>query len=256
MDSQNGSCCRCCFSFIFTMGLTALFMWLSLRTSNPSCSIKDIYIPTLNMTLKDTKNTTIYIHMRLDNGNKDKGIYYDAVSLNLSYVPNTTDPHKRTLIDETTIPAFYQGHKKKATKPVNFSTEGFNWTEVRRVVSIDKNVTFRLDLATAVRFKIMAWKTKRHKLIVGAYVKVTDLGLKEGKPKKGIKLSNKGTRIGWCSLQILPDEEKQTKCCAPASPASSKCQPPKIHHNHLHVFDHIQEECHDKYLIRMQCSSE
>uniref|UniRef100_A0A803QM00 Protein NDR1-like n=1 Tax=Cannabis sativa TaxID=3483 RepID=A0A803QM00_CANSA len=202
MVSENGSCCRCCFSFIFTMGLTALFMWLSLRTSNPSCSIKDIYIPTLNMTLKDTKNTTIYIHMRLDNGNKDKGIYYDAVSLNLSYVPNTTDPHKRTLIDETTIPAFYQGHKKKATKPVNFSTEGFNWTEVRRVVSIDKNVTFRLDLATAVRFKIMAWKTKRHKLIVGAYVKVTDLGLKEGKPKKGIKLSNKGTRIGWCSLQV------------------------------------------------------
>ncbi|XP_062077805.1 protein NDR1-like [Humulus lupulus] len=200
MDSGRGSCCRCCFSFIFTMGLTALFMWLSLRTSRPSCSIKYIYIPALNMTLNNTKNTTVYMDLRLDNGNKDKGIYYDAVSLNLSYVPNISDPKTRSLIDNSTIPAFYQGHKKKATKPVNFTTEKLNWTEVRSAILINKNVTFRLDLATTVRFKIMAWNTKRHQLTVGANVLVTDLGAKVG--KKNIKLSNKATKNGWCSLQV------------------------------------------------------
>ncbi|GKF38783.1 cysteine-rich receptor-like protein kinase, partial [Tanacetum coccineum] len=36
---------RCCASFILTLGLASLFMWLSLRTSNPILSIQDIYIP-------------------------------------------------------------------------------------------------------------------------------------------------------------------------------------------------------------------
>ncbi|PON61458.1 Disease resistance protein [Parasponia andersonii] len=201
MDSSGGGgCCRCCFSFIFTMGLTALFMWLSLRTSNPTCSIQDIYFPALNKTLNNPKNTTVYLSLRLDNGNKDKGVHYDTVNLNLSYVPNVSDPHRNSLIDNYTNPAFYQGHKKKANKPVNFSAETLNWTEVRGLLSTSKTVFFRVDLATAVRFKIMAWNTKRHKLMVGANVEVNDLGVKV--QKKGVKLTNKGTKIGLCSLQV------------------------------------------------------
>lgn len=147
------------------------------------------------------KNTTVYVTMRLENGNKDKGIHYDNVNLNLSYIPNISEPRSNvSLIDGNFIPAFYQGHKKKATKPVNFSAEKLNWTEVKRVFSTNKTVYFRLDLATAVRFKIMAWNTKRHKLMVGANVEVNDLGVKVN--KKRIKLGNKATRNGLCSLQV------------------------------------------------------
>ena len=185
------------------MGLTALFMWLSLRTSNPTITVEDIYFPGLNKTLNNPKNTTVYLSLKLDNGNKDKGIRYDTVNLNLSYVANNSDPHSRSFIDDSFIPAFYQGHKKKAIKPANFSTEGLNWTEVRRVLSTNKIVFFRVDLATAVRFKIMAWNTKRQKLMVGANVQVNDLGalVKIGKKKKGTKLS-KATKNGLWSLQV------------------------------------------------------
>ncbi|KAL5538667.1 hypothetical protein UlMin_044329 [Ulmus minor] len=193
MDSGGGGCCRCCFSFIFTLGLTALFMWLSLRASKPTCSIQEFYLPALNKTLNSQKNTSLILTLKLDNGNKDKGIYYDAINLTLSYEPNRTFP-----INATTIPEFYQGHKKKATRRVLIQPEGLNWTAVRAAISTNKTAIFRLDLATKVRFKIMGWKTKRHGLVVGQNVEVNDLGTKV--KAKGIKLSG-GTRVGASAMK-------------------------------------------------------
>lgn len=48
-----------------------------------------------------------------------------------------------------------------------------------------------MELATAVRFKIIFWKTKRHRLVVGADLQVNDQGsLVKRKKNKGIKLSS------------------------------------------------------------------
>ncbi|ONI01910.1 hypothetical protein PRUPE_6G166500, partial [Prunus persica] len=134
-------CCRCCFSFIFTLGLTALFMWLSLRTSKPTCKVRSLYIPALNKTLNDTTNKTLYVTLRLENGNKDKGIYYDAINLNF------------------TLPSFYQGHQKKATKSAVGEPKELNWTAVSHATYSNGTVHFRVDLVTAVSFKIMFWRT-------------------------------------------------------------------------------------------------
>lgn len=190
----DGGCCRCCFSFIFTLGLTALFLWLSLRTSNPTCAIQSFYFPALNRTLNDPKNTTVYLTLKLQNGNKDKGIFYDNVNLTLSYIPNITDPKK--IVNDTFVAAFYQGHKKTAKKEVNFSAAGLNWTAAMAV----NTTTFRVDLETAVRFKIMAWKTKRNRIKVGANVEVNEFGEKV-KKKKAIKLSGAGKNGGF-SLKV------------------------------------------------------
>lgn len=171
-------------------------MWLSLRTSNPTCYVQFFYVPALNRTLNSTENTTIYLDLKLNNGNKDKGIYYDNVNLNLSYVHNISEPEGKTLINDTFIPAFYQGHKKKATKPANFSAAGLDWA----LVKANTTAFFRVDMATAVRFKIMAWKTRRHRLVVRTTVEVNESGTKV-KPKKGNKLS--GARKNGCfSLQV------------------------------------------------------
>lgn len=171
-------------------------MWLSLRTSNPTCSVEFFYVPALNRTLNSPGNTTVYLNLRLNNGNKDKGIFYDNVNLTVYYVHNISVPEGKKLINDTFIPAFYQGHKKKATKPANVSAAALDWALVRA----NKTALFRVDLATAVRFKIMAWKTKRHRLVVGADLEVDESGTKV-KPKKGAKLS--GARKNGCfSLQV------------------------------------------------------
>ncbi|XP_015899108.3 protein NDR1 [Ziziphus jujuba] len=195
---ESGGCCRCCFSFIFTLGLTALFLWLSLRTSNPTCSIQSFYAPALNQSLKARDNTTIYFLLKLDNGNKDKGIYYDNINLTVSYKTNVTPP---IYINNLTIHSFYQGHNKKAKKNQSFVPDArFNWTAANQSVARNESVIFRVDLATAVRFKIIAWKTKRHRLVVGADVEINYEGAK--KKKKGIKLSGGPKLLGFYSVQV------------------------------------------------------
>lgn len=95
------------------------------------------------------------------------------------------------------VPKFYQGHKKKATKPVEL---GPNWTAVSGSVNKTGFVHFRVDLATKVRFKIMFWTTKRHKLRVGADVEVNASGTKVN--KKEIRLSAADQQLASYSGQL------------------------------------------------------
>ncbi|KAK3199486.1 hypothetical protein Dsin_022901 [Dipteronia sinensis] len=187
--SESRGCCRCCCSFIFTLGLTSLFMWLSLRTSNPKCSIEKFDLPALNTSMNNSTrstNNTLYFILKLENPNKDKGIYYDAVNVTVA-VYNDKPSKNYSLIGSSVIPNFYQGHKKTAKKNGSFE---FNRQQAvfRAVLNNSTAAEFRVDMTTAVRFKIMAWRTKRNKIRVRADVKVTDQGSKDG--KKNIKLTS------------------------------------------------------------------
>ncbi|CAL9221633.1 unnamed protein product [Arabidopsis halleri] len=182
---RGGNCCTCCLSFIFTAGLTSLFLWLSLRAGKPKCSIQNFYIPALSKNLSSRDNTTLNFMVRCDNPNRDQGIYYDDVHLNFSTI-NTTKINSSALVlvANYTVPKFYQGHKKKAkkwgqVKPLNNQT-------VLRAVLPNGSAVFRLDLKTRVRFKIIFWKTKRYGIEVGADVEVNGDGVKA--QKKGIKM--------------------------------------------------------------------
>ncbi|KAF8023879.1 hypothetical protein BT93_F1155 [Corymbia citriodora subsp. variegata] len=186
---MGDSICRCCCSFIFTCGLSALFLWLTLRVSNPSCSIRQFYLPALNTSLDDHTNTTIFLDVKLSNGNKEKGIYYDPVNLTVYYYSDVNQSKWNK-----TIPGFYQGHQKTAKKNASVATSGVNWTDV---VVKNESLVFRVDLATKVRFKIMFWKTKRHRLMVGGNVTLTAQGAKNG--KKDVKLkSGVCKNLGGC----------------------------------------------------------
>ncbi|CAI9088492.1 OLC1v1022828C1 [Oldenlandia corymbosa var. corymbosa] len=181
-----GGCCRCCCSFIFTSGFTALFMWLSLRGSKPSCSIQDFYVPSLNLTDNSTSarnNHTLYFDLRLKNGMKDKGVGYDDVNITFFYGLNTSLP-----VANYTVQRFYQGHGKKARRNAVVETHGVPWAAAYANVSNGSTVTFRVGLVTRVRYKILFWFTKRHGLVVGANVDVNGSGQKVN--KKGIKLKS------------------------------------------------------------------
>ncbi|XVE50546.1 hypothetical protein DITRI_Ditri01bG0171500 [Diplodiscus trichospermus] len=182
-DSRGGS--GCCCSFIFTLGLTALFMWLSLRTSNPKCSIQSFYLPSLNRTLNRTTDPTLNFTIELDNPNKDKGIKYDPLNITVYDFPS------RSHVGSVLMPGFYQGHKKKAKK---LGQGTANTTVALGAVSQNGTGVFRVDMATAVKFKIIFWYTKKHKIRVGADVVVNASGVKVD--HKGIRLKSMAPRMG------------------------------------------------------------
>ncbi|VVA98976.1 unnamed protein product [Arabis nemorensis] len=188
---RGGNCCSCCLSFIFTAGLTSLFLWLSLRPNKPKCWIQEFYVPALNKSLNSKLNTTLNFMIRLDNPNRDQGIYYDDVHVSLSNTNTTTN--SSALVANYTVPQFYQGHKKKAKKwgqalPLNNQT-------VLRAVLPNGSAVFRLDLKTHVRFKVVFWKTKRHRIEVGADVEVNGDGVKAHKKRIRMKKSDSSTRL-------------------------------------------------------------
>ncbi|CAK7338362.1 unnamed protein product [Dovyalis caffra] len=193
-DSGGGGCCRCCCSFIFTLGLTALFMWLSLRTTSPDIRLSKFNMP-LNQTLSSRNLTSLEFELTLKNTNKDKGVYYDPVNVTFFDSPNRSH-----VLGNFTIPKFYQGHKKKATKSGTVST--IDRGVVSRAVPANATALFRVDLATSVRYKILMFKTKRHKIRVGADVEVNGTIAKVN--TKDLKLKSNADKIrSYCGQMAL-----------------------------------------------------
>ncbi|KAG7578025.1 hypothetical protein ISN45_Aa03g022540 [Arabidopsis thaliana x Arabidopsis arenosa] len=198
-EELGRKCCTCCLKFIFTAGLGALILWLSLRAGKPKCSIQNFYIPALGKDLSSRDNTTLNFMVRCDNPNRDKGIYYNDVHLIFSTI-NTTKINSSALVlvANYTVPKFYQGHKKKAkkwgqVKPLNNQT-------VLRAVLPNGSAVFRLDLKTQVRFKIVFWKTKWYRrLEVGADVEVNGDGVKANEKEIMMKKSDFWKTQGYWS---------------------------------------------------------
>ena len=186
--AESGWCCKCCFKFIITAGFSALFLWLSLRTRKPKCSIEFFYIPALNQSLNSSSNSSLIFDLRLKNQNKEKSVYYDTIYLNLTLLDET-----RRLVGNLTVPGFHQGRDKKALRKESFEARGVDW----KAVSRNGSTVIRLDLATAVRYKILLWKTKRENLRLGTEVKVNEQGVKDN--PHGITL-NSGAAVPVGSL--------------------------------------------------------
>lgn len=71
------------------------------------------------------------------------------------------------------------------------------WDAAVRTMAGGGKAVFRVDLATAVRFKILFWKTKRHGLVVGADFDVNDVGM---------KVTKKGTRLKSGAPELFAGE--------------------------------------------------
>ncbi|XP_043720728.1 protein NDR1-like [Telopea speciosissima] len=192
--SEFMSCCKCCLSFIFSVGLSALFLWLSLCPSLPTFSIQNFYVPALNTTTTTTGGgTTVAIDFIIDNSNKFKGIYYDDLNIALYYAPNLNS----FPVGNDSMPGFYQGHKKKATKKTTLQEAKIPRAAAVKTVSSNGTVSFRVDLGTKVRYKIVGRKTRRHKIKVQGDVSVDKQGKKTH--KKSIKLKSAAHGGGGCN---------------------------------------------------------
>ncbi|KAG6420798.1 hypothetical protein SASPL_117337 [Salvia splendens] len=177
----DGDCARCCFSFVFTSGLAALFLWLSLRPSKPSFYIEDLSVPGLNLSAAERSNHSILFKVGLRNQMKDKGVGYGDISLLFLY--NST-----LLVANHTLPAFYQGHGKTAHRIDAADAAGVPWSAAVAALTANGSVRFGVRAATRVKFKIMLWFTRSHALRVAGDVEVGPSGRKLN--KKSIKLKS------------------------------------------------------------------
>lgn len=188
MAAKSENCCSCCFNLIITMGLAALFLWLSLRADEPKCYLESIYVPALDKSLNNSphSNSTLFFTLMLKNPNKDKGIKYDVVHLTFRIFndSNATRP-----LANATLQGFYQGHQKKAHKPGNATVTAVDAVNT----TVNGKVYFRVDFATKVKYKILVFYKKRHSVWGGANVEINGSGLKVY--DKSIRLGNMPVRI-------------------------------------------------------------
>ncbi|RDX72240.1 Protein NDR1, partial [Mucuna pruriens] len=190
MASSDSCCGRCC-TFLITIGLAALFLWLSLRVDEPKFYMEYIYVPALNKSLNNSPpNNTLFFTLKLVNGNKDKGIKYDDVQLAFRVFVgvNATRP-----LGNATVGRFYQGHQKKAHKHGSLTAAG-NLT-----TAVDGRVVYRVDFATAAKYRILFWYTKRHTLWGGENVEIKESGLNVKGKGKG-----KPVRLVGHSPPVMP----------------------------------------------------
>ncbi|KAI3977240.1 hypothetical protein MKX01_035970 [Papaver californicum] len=207
-DDEQPSCCKCCTGFIFSSGLTALLLWLTLRPSSPKYSIESFYVPILNKTsnynITSSQPTTISFDLRLKNENRNKGIYYDALHLTFFYYFPENSSFLQ--IGDTTIPEFYQGHLKTAHRVESIQSYGVSWEDVKAKVSngSTSSAMFRVDLDTRVRYKIMLSRTKRHMMRLGVNITVNDEGAKS--VEKGFRFSSASSHFNGLILvrNLLP----------------------------------------------------
>ncbi|KAI3976056.1 hypothetical protein MKX01_016739 [Papaver californicum] len=200
-NDEQPSCCKCCTGFIFSSGLTALLLWLTLKPSSPKYSIESFYVPILNKTpnynITSSQATTISFDLRLKNENRNKGIYYDALHLTFFYYYPANSSFLQ--IGNITIPEFYQGHLKTAHRVESIQTYGVSWKDVKTKVSNGSCSTmFRVDLDTRVRYKIMLSRTRRHRMRLGVNITVDDEGAKS--VKKGLRFSSASSHFNGITL--------------------------------------------------------
>ncbi|XP_021758800.1 protein NDR1-like [Chenopodium quinoa] len=195
-EKQGKGCCGSCVS----LAITAILIWLfQFKTSTPTLSIEQFDAFALEGVTNNTtrNNNTIHYDLKLKNkgSNVNKGIYYDTLDLTFYYKPNFNG----VLIGNVSFAPFYQGHGKATHRVGDIVPRGVRW-ENHTVPAV-----FRLELATAVRYKSMFWKTKRHHLAMGVDLEVNEQGsLVKGKDNKGIKLiSSKGEKNNKGRLEVV-----------------------------------------------------
>lgn len=192
---SKGGCC----GFVTSVAISAILFWLLLiRTSKPTCSIEEFDVFGLKGKTNNAthpSNTIHYLYdLKLRNKNINKGIYYDALNVTFYYNPNSNS----SPIGNATFVPFYQGRRKSAHRVGNIEVREVKWGHD------DAPEMFRVELATAVRYKNTFWKTKRHRLVVGANFKVNEHGnLVKRKGNKGIKLSSKARMNKTGRFQIV-----------------------------------------------------
>lgn len=163
---RHGSGCCCCLfrflvSFIITIGIAVLVIWLVLRPSRPKVFVETASVSEFVVTSNGALNSSIALEMSIRNGNKKIGIYYDVLQISANYGGSD-----QILIGHTLVEGFYQGHKNTtAVRPVMTSDPSMYLSStVSNNLSSDKSkgvVEVEVRLRSRIRIKVGKIKSRR-----------------------------------------------------------------------------------------------
>ncbi|KAI3765179.1 hypothetical protein L2E82_15206 [Cichorium intybus] len=160
--------CSVFLSLLFIVGLITFILWLSLRPHRPRFHIREFSIPSLPQPNGlATASATFNVTAR--NANLNIGIYYDTMHLTL-YYQNLNIGEKPMLFP------FYQSPKNTTIVQGSFSGTSFLVDEARWAqFQADRTrgiVSFRLEVASSIRFKVATWESKTHKVHANCDIRV------------------------------------------------------------------------------------
>ncbi|XVF40658.1 hypothetical protein PTKIN_Ptkin01aG0132100 [Pterospermum kingtungense] len=160
--------CAILLSLLLVAGIVSFILWLSLRPHRPRFHLIELSVPGLAQP-SGFEDTQITFKLTASNPNQHIGIYYDSMVGSVYYRNQRigSTPLLRPLYQEPKTTSIVYGTFDAATLTVNSKS----WNEFMG----DRkggSVLFRLDITSAIRFKVSTWDSKHHILHVSCEVAV------------------------------------------------------------------------------------
>ena len=198
---------RCLYWGIVFLILVPPLIWITMSAVDQSSikfSLEDYYIAGVESYDGSNLNQSIiYFKLNLANDCEVAGIYYDNLNLTFSYY---TGEGIIVPVGNYTIPGFRQGVKAETDRK-DFVVTAQGWQEISNMSVSSDVVVFRVDLATAVRFRhyITGIKSKRLRTMAWCKVEVDRITGKK-KSNKAVQLKHMIERhpnCGWIIFAFI-----------------------------------------------------
>lgn len=131
----------------------------------PSCSINDLYIPTLDTRLPIFSATFIFFDLHLDNNIGSDGVHYEFINLTLAFY------YAWNMIANYTVPRFSQGDDKTAHLRDLVVTAGY-------LGPMRFLAAFTVEFSATVKVDRDVGHSRDKQLLLRADMEVNDLGKK------------------------------------------------------------------------------
>ncbi|KAF8035771.1 hypothetical protein BT93_C1713 [Corymbia citriodora subsp. variegata] len=152
--------CSIFLSLLLIFGIITFIMWLSLRPHRPRIFIHDFSVPGLSQE-NGFENAEIAFNVTLRNSNQHIGIFYDAMDGSVFYKDQKIG--SRSLFSETHQDPKTTTIVSGAFSGATLTVTSQHWMEFLADRAAG-SVTFRLDLASAIRFKVSTWTSRTHRM--------------------------------------------------------------------------------------------
>ncbi|GKA57041.1 NDR1/HIN1-like protein 26 [Tanacetum coccineum] len=150
--------CSVFLSLLFIVGLITFILWLSLRPHRPRFHINEFSIPSITQDNGFASAQAIF-NVTMRNSNLNIGIYYDTVHVTLYY-------QNQNIGGKPLLDPFYQSPKNTTSLIGTLAGTSLVVDQARWAQFVADRmrgfVSFRLEVASAIRFKVATWESKKH----------------------------------------------------------------------------------------------
>ncbi|XP_058071381.1 protein NDR1-like [Magnolia sinica] len=148
--------CSCFLGLLFIVGLIAFILWLSLRPHRPRVHVNSFTVTGIAPD-NGIQNSIISFNVSIRNPNQNVDIYYDEVD-------GTVYFREVKIVTVVLLYPFYQPNKNTTFANGTLSLASLSVTDSWPQIMANGTVDFRLELISAIRFKVASWMTRKHRM--------------------------------------------------------------------------------------------